>query len=228
MPYDLTMLTEVGEVLWMRAAGQARLQRLAQLPRIQIVDLSPDGRTLIVELSHELLALVDLPDGDPRPLTQPPGSCVKASFSPDSPQLALLHLNNRGVGVSVRSAAGNQDSLVWFDHDAGWSNESAIAWSPSGSALAITWFGHDGQQEPSTMVIDVGGTKIGDLQTASILSPSNRSAWNHAGLHVADLLHMNLVAIGDQDAPRETEEAGLLTRSRTRFTRRASGEERIT
>ena len=70
MPYDLAILTEVGEALWVRAAGQARVQRLAQLPQVQMLDLSPDGRTLIVELSHGLLALVDLPDGDPRPLTR--------------------------------------------------------------------------------------------------------------------------------------------------------------
>ena len=46
MPYDLAILTEVGEALWVRAAGQARFQLLAQLPQVQMLDLSPDGRTL--------------------------------------------------------------------------------------------------------------------------------------------------------------------------------------
>ena len=88
MAYDLVGQTSSG--IWARSHPDGRFHLLQQLPWQQRpVDLSPDGRMLVINVRFGVLALVDLPDGEPVPLAEPPGDVVAASFSPDGQRLAL-------------------------------------------------------------------------------------------------------------------------------------------
>lgn len=212
MTYDAAVMTGLGEGLWVRRAGRSEFQRVSLMPRKALrenrrvlVDLSPDGRIAVVEVRFGVLALIELPDGEAVPLAQPPGRCHTASFSPDGAWLAVMYTDRLGVGVAVRAAAGDDDRIVWHDAGAGSDNESSIAWEPSGDALAITWYGHDDEDDSSTVIVGLDGQQQAEPRLAAHLYPANRGAWNRQGLFVADMNTFEFLTLAgrgpDAEAP---------------------------
>lgn len=237
MTYDAAVMTGTGEGLWLRRAGRSQFERVSLLPRESLrgnrrflVDLSPDGRIAAVEVRHGVLALIDLPDGEAVPLAHPLGSCHTASFSPDGAWLAVLYTDQLGVGVAVRAAAGDADRIVWYDAGAGSDNESCIAWEPSGDALAITWYGHDNEDDSSTVVVGLDGRQHTDPRLGVILHPTNRSAWNNQGLFAVDMnadvgfgADARVALVGDVPPAEAPTQRLVLTRSRIGLRLTAAG-----
>ncbi len=217
MAYDLVGRTSRGNSA--RSHPDGRFHLLGQLPWEQRpVDLSPDGGVLIVNLRFGVLALIDLPDGDPVPLADPPGDVVAASFSPDGQRLALLYLGGSGVRIALRSVRGTDDQIILVDPRGGHSLESSVAWSPDGDALAVTWLGDGGTRsvdddECVTTVLDIDGTPRCEPAWMTLLLPGGRTSWTRHGLSVLNQDTWQLVALAGEPAPEEDPNDGPVSRA---------------
>lgn len=212
MAYDL--VTRTNKALWARSSVDAHWQQLTQVPRqARPVDLSPDGTRLVISVGSGVLGLVDLPDGEVQPLKHPPGRVVTASFSPDGERLALLFVEDGiGVALSIRPVGDGDDRVIWREA-AGHSNESALAWSPSAHAIAVTRYVSSEQHdfddkasddyEPATIVLNLDGTPRGESAFMAVLTPTNRTAWTRHGLSVMDWDTDQLVSLAGEPIPRE-------------------------
>lgn len=111
------------------------------------IDLSPDGRALVMSRTHREsfppgLALVDIAKGETRQLTTPgpgEGEDTLPRFSPDGATIAFVRGNSSARGIWLLPTAGGEprrlSPLAGLTY--------GLSWVPDGSALIVAadWFG---------------------------------------------------------------------------------------
>jgi dipeptidyl aminopeptidase/acylaminoacyl peptidase len=190
----LVVRTSVGVLALDADAGE--LARLPGIPKdgyTSPLALSPDGsRLLLLEQrtgSAGRLHLVTLATGAAVRFDPPAGTHDRVgAISPDGDELAVLStVGDEAVLARLAVSTGVRRRL--WSAPGGWSDESAVSWSPDGRLVAATYLDEetdDGEEYAVTVVVDAAGARLARLHDANLLPASNGAWTRHGHLAVVD------------------------------------------
>ncbi len=180
------LLVGYAGIVWFRPAGGSDLEPAPWLPGA-VQALSPDGMLVMVN-SVPTLTLIDLQTRTRTELPRGGWSAMQCAFSPASDEVAVLWVNGDEAVVTVGPATGDTRREIWRA-EGGCNQESAVAWSPTGAQIAVTWQVYDEDEDADfhrTAVIDLNGNELARRENARMF-PANPAAWTADGsLHLVD------------------------------------------
>lgn len=174
------LLVGYAGIVWFRPAGGSDLEPAPWLPGA-VQALSPDGMLVMVN-SVPTLTLIDLQTRTRTELPRGGWSAMQCAFSPASDEVAVLWVNGDEAVVTVGPATGDTRREIWRA-EGGCNQESAVAWSPTGAQIAVTWQVYDEDEDADfhrTAVIDLNGNELARRENARMF-PANPAAWTADG-----------------------------------------------